>query len=131
MSDCQSAHISADPTGLISVKFNIEDFYETVEIIQIWLETDKNIRHFTWRAKCVLCCWHRHVQHNNKYSALLYCYSKTVNIYVVNSNVFVSTTQKEHHVALPWQQRLCKCTIVLCYTYIAYLVDCQTPRNFR
>jgi len=34
------------------VEFDIVDFYETyVEKLQVWLNFDKNMEHFTWRSK--------------------------------------------------------------------------------
>jgi hypothetical protein len=45
---CQSASIIAAATVRISVKSYIGDFYENLSVnSQIWLKSDKNIRHFT------------------------------------------------------------------------------------
>ena len=73
-----SACVSADATGQISVNFDIGDFYENVEKIQIWLESNKNSGHLTWRPKCVLYCLQRHLQHNNKCNVLL-CFCINMN----------------------------------------------------
>jgi len=27
----------------------------------MWLKSDKNIRHFIWRPKCVSYCWQQHM----------------------------------------------------------------------
>jgi hypothetical protein len=43
-----SARISAAPTGRISVKFDINNFYENVlRNSKIWLKSGKNIGRFT------------------------------------------------------------------------------------
>jgi hypothetical protein len=47
-STSSSAFINAAPTGQISVKYDIGDFYENMsEKRQIWLKSGKNIGHFT------------------------------------------------------------------------------------
>ena len=46
---------SAVPTGRISVKFYIGDFlWKSVKKTETWLQSGKNIGHFTWRPKYVL-----------------------------------------------------------------------------
>ena len=48
LSVCPSSYIGATPTAQIFVKFDIGDFHENLSRkIQIWLKSDRNIRHFT------------------------------------------------------------------------------------
>jgi hypothetical protein len=50
LSVCPSAYIGATTTARIFVKFDIGDFHENLSRkIQMWLKSDNNIRHFTWR----------------------------------------------------------------------------------
>lgn len=51
-----SAFISAVPTGLISVKFDSDDFYEKLSVKSKfgYLNWPENVGHFTWRSKQVL-----------------------------------------------------------------------------
>jgi hypothetical protein len=44
-----SVHISAVPTGRISVKFDTGDFMKIFEKLQFWLKSDRKVRHSTWR----------------------------------------------------------------------------------
>ena len=51
-------------------------------------------------------------------------------IFMAKLNTFImltaicrsATIQREHIILFPWQQQLCECTIMLCFTYIACLV---------
>jgi hypothetical protein len=50
-----SARISADPTGRISMKFDMGGFlWKSVFKCQIWLKSKKNIMHFTWIPRYLL-----------------------------------------------------------------------------
>ena len=42
-------------TGRICVKFGIGSYGENVDKLQIWLKSDSNFGHFTWRHKCLYC----------------------------------------------------------------------------
>jgi len=54
MSVCLSACINAVPTGRIFVKiWYWELLRKSVDKLQIWLKSDKSIRYFTWRPKCI------------------------------------------------------------------------------
>jgi hypothetical protein len=47
----------------------------------------------------VLLVGTHHMQYNNEYNVMLCCNSNTINTYIVESNIFVSTKQKELIVA--------------------------------
>ena len=65
----QSECVRKALTRRTSVEFDIEDFYENVKNIQIWLKSDKSIWHLTWRPKEVLVLPERLNRHK---SALFY-----------------------------------------------------------
>jgi hypothetical protein len=50
----------------------------------------------------------------------------TLPIFIILFTATYAKIQREHSVALPWQERLCKCTRKLHYTYNSYLVNLGT-----
>jgi len=61
-----------DPNGRIFFTFYIGNFCEkTVKKIQIWLKTDKYMRHFTQRSKYILFLPATYIRHKNIFCAKL------------------------------------------------------------
>ena len=121
---------SVATTGGIFLKFSIDDYYEicqdtsnSVKIGQkhrpfcmnIWaffvllLEAQQYgelIVVLPWqRFKYLLHCWQRRLCDNNTKGTVLCFRGNALNIYyIVGSNVYATTIQKEHSVVFPWQR---------------------------
>ena len=57
-----SVHVSAQlPLDRFSYNFILVALLKSVKKVHIWLQSEKNIGHFTCRLTCISYCCHRHV----------------------------------------------------------------------
>jgi hypothetical protein len=142
MSVCLSARI---------IWLQLMDFHEIwywvllcilIKKIHILLKLDKNIQHFTWRHKYIYIVGSDIKLFNNaKVNALLHSHGNAFKLLLamtwrmhcyrqpcckgyfgLPTVTYISTIHRKHTTVFLWQQWLCKCTTMWCFTYTAYLV---------
>ena len=107
--------IKVAPTGRISMKFDTRKFYEFVQnLIKIG---QKISGIFTWRPKEVVLLPATQTRHEISFRAKL-------NIFVLLTVTYSSTTHIKCIVAFPFQQWLGESATILRSTYIVHLVVC-------
>ena len=89
-----------------------------VEKLQIWLNSDKYIGHFTWRRNCVSRCNSDSCRSSTD-SALLCFRDNAFSICYTycSQHICISALQRERNIAFPWRWWVRERAILLRYAY--------------
>ena len=145
-SECPSTQNNSAPTGRIFMKFEIQNFWKSVEEIQVWLKSDNN-RHFIWTSMYIFDNFSEFFlewktlkkkkcrENHNTCAIYEIMWKNTVQpdmpqltipsaLCTLDNWGKKTDTHAQYLMltAFPWQQWLHKYATVLPYMYLAYLV---------